>query len=220
MGKRNNMLYDKLVIALIGDIVSSRKIENRIEFDKTLLRTLKEINADNEAIISKFTLIGDELQVIYKNANGIFLDAIKILSTTYPEKVRFSWGIGKLIKEINPEQAIETDGPAFYCARDGIFYLKEEKELLRITSNENNQELELIRNILSYVSQDIVEWNELRYKILIDYQKEMRIKDIAKKHKIHKVSVYKNIRAGKLGLILSILNQAEQMINKEWNFNG
>ena len=100
------------VIVVIGDIVSSRKIMDRVAFDNGLLRTLEELNARNADILSPYTLtIGDEIQAVFGRADSLFHDAVSILAAIHPEKMRFSWGLGRLTKPITP------NGPLGWMAR-------------------------------------------------------------------------------------------------------
>ena len=123
-GKRSERNLSRKLIALVGDIVASREMSERIAFDERLLSTLGERSDLNPNVVSRYTLIGDDVQAVFSGASSLFSDAVSILSDIHPVRMRFSYGVGTLVKPINPEQAIEMDGPAFYRARDGVNQLK------------------------------------------------------------------------------------------------
>lgn len=49
------------VIVVIGDIVASRKIKERVSFDQVLLNNLAELNAQNLRILSLFIITGEDI---------------------------------------------------------------------------------------------------------------------------------------------------------------
>jgi len=124
----HKMQINKKFIVIIGDIISSRKVENRNALQSKLLDVFNELNSpDHENhLVSPYTItLGDEFQAVYDNANCLFLDSIRILERTFPQKIRFSFGIGEISTDINREQSLGMDGSAFYYAREGITHLKD-----------------------------------------------------------------------------------------------
>jgi len=127
-------------LAVIGDIISSREVEERHALQAALEEAFQALNDPGEsasgppdpsaeALLSPFTLtLGDEFQAVYKNADRVIRDSLYILEAAHPHQVRFSYGVGTMDTDINTDQAIGMDGPAFHRARDGIEALKEEKE--------------------------------------------------------------------------------------------
>ncbi len=190
-------------IALVGDVVASRAIKERVTFDDALLACLKELNGENLSILSPYTLIGDEIQAVYGRADSLFRDAVTILATIYPRKMRFSFGVGGLVTPINPKQAIEMDGPAFHLARDGVEALKQSGYLFTL-SGEDIPNLHLMRQALFLVSQNMSKWNQVRLQTLAHLQREMPVKDIARKLHISDQAVYKTIDAGGLEVIAEL----------------
>ena len=52
------------IIALVGDLVRSRDIPHRADFDALLLDTMQARSTINPDILSPYTLIGDEIQAV------------------------------------------------------------------------------------------------------------------------------------------------------------
>lgn len=201
------------VIALVGDLIGSREIISRIDFDNTLLEILKIRNELNPRILSPYTLIGDEIQAVYSNADYLFIDCIKILSRIYPERMRFSFGVGNLIKPINPKQAIEMDGPAFYFARDGVNQLKKSEELF-VINGENLLNENFINSTLNYISHSMKKWGENRLRIFSMLLEEKSPTEISLQLDISYQAIYKSIDAGALESIRDIFREIANLMNR------
>ena len=200
-------------IALIGDIVASREIQNRADVQKKLSRLFLNLNKDNNTLDSPYTItIGDEFQALYKRADFIFTDIWKILESIYPESVRFSIGIGELTTKINKNQALGMDGPAFHFAREGLDELKGTSGLFNIKTA-SEKEILLIKNILPLISQNVIKWKLTRIKIFNLLIEGRTVKEISKKLHVTDKAVYKHIDAGSLNIIIDVLNQITLEIN-------
>ena len=200
-------------IVLIGDIVASKKISNRAAVQRKLNRLFDGINADNKFLDSPYTItLGDEFQAVYKNADEIFGDIWKILFALYPERARFSIGLGNISTKINRRQAIGMDGPAFYNAREGLNELKNNLYLLNIKGEEICSG-ELIKHALFFVSHSIVKWKLTRMKIFNYLMEDLTIKQISKKIKITDKAVYKNIDRSGMYIITDIINEITSSLN-------
>ena len=203
------------VIVLIADIISSKKISDRNKIQKSLQAELKKINRRSKSIISPMTItLGDEFQCVYANADEIFYHLWRILLVCYPEKIRFSFGIGTVTTDINRKQAIGMDGPAFYAAREGLSVLKKKDYYFNIRGMENNSEvINLIRNTLYFISFNIKNWNKNRIEIMNMLAGRIPVKLIAEKLKISEQAVYKNITHGGLQPILDITDGITRVLN-------
>lgn len=200
-------------IALVGDLVNSRKIPERIAFDEALLNKLRLLSKDNSEIASPYTLIGDEIQAVYTNSNFIFRDAVEILAEIHPRRMRFAFGVGELIKPINKQQAIEMDGPAFYLARDGINELKNNRKIFNLNGNDL-EELKLLKEILFYISHNLLTWNLTRLNTLKLRQRGLEVKEIAEELGRAENTIYKTIETGMLDTVESIFKQISKIITR------
>ncbi len=156
--------------------------------------------------------MGDEFQAVFSNADLVFKNLWEILLALFPNKVRFSLGIGEITTSINTTQAIGMDGPAFYNARKGLIELKQNSFLFNIIHEEEKKIILMKQNLflLSHLSSG---WKETRYKILSYLYEDLSVYQIAKKLKISDKAVYKNIDAGALMNIISITKIISVEIN-------
>ena len=203
-------------IVLIADIVSSRNIKDRNTVQKKLRDILMKINRESHSILSPMTItLGDEFQCVYSKADDIFRHIWEIINACYPEKIRFSFGIGEITTDINEKRAIGMDGPAFYAAREGLTALKKTDYFFNLDSNDKNSEsLDFVRNILYLISYNVAPWRKNRIEIMNLMTKKIAVKIIAERMKISEQAVYKNINSGGLQPILDITKNITGMINK------
>lgn len=118
-----------LYAAVIGDIVGSRKLPNRGEVQQKFLEVARAVNLRfREAIESPFTItLGDEFQILVHNP-VVVPDLIPyVKKEMHPVQLVFGVGLGVITTEINRQQAIGMDGPAFHFARQALEKAKKKK---------------------------------------------------------------------------------------------
>lgn len=170
--------YDKYV-AIIGDIVDSKKINNRKVIQRKFKNVLTDINVKySEDIASKFTItLGDEFQGLLKNRNNIMKIICEIEMAMTPIELRFGIGIGSISTDINFDNSSEIDGSAYYRARKMIkeieskkFQYAERHSNIMICSEENNIEIdELLNSILSVCTALKSKWTDRQKEIIYAY---------------------------------------------------
>ncbi|MFA7330267.1 MAG: SatD family protein [Candidatus Delongbacteria bacterium] len=113
-------------VVLIADLVRSRDIPERAQFQKRLSATLQALSVQSaESLLSPYTLtLGDEFQAVHADFRRILPDCLRILAELAPVRARFALAAGPLSTEINPVAALEMDGPAFLRARELLGELK------------------------------------------------------------------------------------------------
>lgn len=111
-----------IYFAVIGDIISSRKIKDRSRFQKHLKEVIREINSEYaDDLASAFVVtLGDEFQGLLKKADHLLEMTDKIKFMLDPVEVRFGIGIGGIDTEIDVLSSTGADGPAYWCARSAI----------------------------------------------------------------------------------------------------
>lgn len=114
--------------AIIGDLVDSRKLNatERNQLQIKLNALLTQINTQLQPqIAAKFVItLGDEFQGLLHvpGATPVILE--HIIKSLSPQLVRIGVGFGDIYTEIQPEQALGADGPAYHLAREAIQALK------------------------------------------------------------------------------------------------
>ncbi len=213
-------------LVVIGDVISSRDVEQRHELQNRLEETFQVLNdrlsrdeVHNESeLLSPFTLtLGDEFQAVYSGADVMFRDALYILEQVHPHRVRFSFGVGTIDTDINRQQAIGMDGKAFHRARDGIEQLKSHREeyqfsVMGMADPALNQ---LFNHTLHLISNLLQSWHKNRIVVFRNRIDGISVKHIAQELEISTTAVYRNIYAGNIRELMEILSSMTDRINRE-----
>lgn len=165
-------------IAIIGDIIESKKINNRFEIQGQLKKILDDVNEKyTDDIESKFMItLGDEFQGLMRSGESV-IDIIEYIQIKmYPIQIRFGIGIGDIVTEINNLMPIGADGSAYHHARKMINNLKhvEKKNKkvdanIMISSDGNHADLELLLNtILSLCTSIKDKWTDRQREVTFD----------------------------------------------------
>lgn len=125
-------------VVIIGDIIDSKKITNRNEVQHKLKKVLQDINRNYaNDIVAKFIIsLGDEFQGLIKNQGNILKITFDIERELTPVKLRFGVGIGSVNTDIDFDNSLEIDGPAYYRARKMIQMIEDKKS--QYTENDSN----------------------------------------------------------------------------------
>lgn len=154
-------------IAIIGDIINSKKIEDRGGVQKKLFEILNDINKEySDDLASKFMItLGDEFQGLLKKGKNTIEILEEIEYRIHPVKIRFGIGIGEIKTEIYYEP-IGADGPAYYNARDSVDMLKHNTSAnIRISSQNEKNDL-LLNTIFSLLYSLKNKWTERQRKVV------------------------------------------------------
>ena len=100
-------------IALIGDIIESKQVNDRAKLQINMQDAFDHINSKYDAIIrSKFTLtLGDEFQALLKPSKKVF-ELLEDLEFLIPVSFRYGLGYGIMKTDFDTEISIGADGPA------------------------------------------------------------------------------------------------------------
>lgn len=200
-------------IVLIADIVESKSIENRDQFQSNLRKKLKQINKSSYSIVSPFTItLGDEFQAVYKNYSNIFSDIFKLTEEIYPVQVRFAISYGDISTEINPKHSIGMDGPAFYDARKGMEELKRiDYSIVQFYGDVFTFE-KFINRSLKLSFSVMANWKENTLRIFKELYRNKSVKEIAPLLNITERGVYKIIDTNNVRNFVEYFNSLGQTI--------
>ncbi|HKX66611.1 MAG TPA: SatD family protein [Intrasporangium sp.] len=105
-------------VALIGDIVESRRTGDRQALHDIVAAVLARTNAEHAVVDPAVITLGDEFQGVYATLGDALTAAFRIRAGLRPHDVRFGLGRGD-IQTLDSERGIH-DGPAYWAARDAI----------------------------------------------------------------------------------------------------
>jgi len=166
-------------IAIIGDIIQSKKLKSRNEIQNKLQGILKDINKKySDDIASDFMItLGDEFQGLLSCGKNTMNIVSEIEVRMCPVKLRFGIGIGEITTDINRNMPLGADGPAYYNARRMIDKLKcienkrrTSKSYIMIEADGDNSDTELLLNsILLLCSSINRKWSKRQREIIYDF---------------------------------------------------
>lgn len=198
---------------VIGDLVESKSIPERNEFQKGLSSLFSEISKA-EALASPYTItLGDEFQAVFQSGKGLFLSLLQIRAAIAPFECRFAIALGHLDTEINPEQAIGMDGPAFHAARASINSMKASEGLIKMTGLKASLQ-SIVDPSLELLWESTRSWNQNRIEILIGLLQNTSEQALSEKLEISIQNVYHNIRKAHLHQWCELIRQTEQRISQ------
>lgn len=195
-----------MYLALIGDLIASKKIDERQAVQEKLAAIFNELNqCYSEDFASPLTLtLGDEFQVLLKNGERVFelIDKIKFMLA--PVEVRFGLGLGAITTYINPLTSLGADGPAYWHARAAIEQVHREGDpaLCRVLLVSEVEELPLTLINQSLRLCDFIEsrWRKTQRELL-----ELSVLEYG-----HDTTVPQKVLAEKLGISTQAINQRIQ----------
>jgi len=215
-----------MYIALIGDIIESKKIQDRAQVQQQLLRLMKELNWQyQDYLISPFTVTtGDEFQALF-SPNSYMFQIIDQLSVAFsPYEIRFGIGVGEMVTEINKEQSMGSDGPAYWLAREAINHIHDKNDygINHISVFLADEEVTWTVNaMLAACSFIQSKWTEVQYDVLKQlltediYDETFSHKEMARSLGITPSAFNKRIKASGLKIYLRNKRVAMNQILKE-----
>ena len=215
-----------MYIALIGDIIESKKIQDRAQVQQHLLQLMKELNQQYQNyLVSPFTVTtGDEFQALF-SPNSYIFQIIDQLSVAFsPYEIRFGIGVGEMVTEINKEQSIGSDGPAYWLAREAINHIHDKNDygINHISVFLANEEVSWTVNaMLAACSFIQSKWTEVQYDVLKQllaeniYDETFSHKEMARSLGITPSAFNKRIKASGLKIYLRNKRVAMNQILKE-----
>jgi hypothetical protein len=200
-------------LVLIGDVIASRDSQDRKDLQVRLKTVVTKLNRRKPEPVSPYTLtLGDEFQAVFDTADHVFDDIVQVMQALHPDRLRVSLGLGAITTDLNPDQALGMDGPAFYRAREGIERLKDSGDLLYLNGLPGQYAL-LAEGSLRLLSQRIQKWEANRFAILHGLLAGDRVKSIAAALGVSEQAVYKNIHSGGLEAVIQVLSALTAIIN-------
>lgn len=202
-----------IYLVLIGDIVASKAIRNRSQFQSQFETVLEQASQQYRPIlISPLTLtIGDEFQAVLGGTANLFQLIAFVEQQMSSVAFRFGFGLGAIVTEINTQRAIGMDGPAFHFARQAVELARKEEKSYYFACEDTHLQ-ERLNILLSWIDLTIKRWSDQRKGIFYFYRQKMKQRTIAEKMNLSQPAVSQNINDKSLILV----EKTQQLIEKEW----
>lgn len=162
-----------LYAVIIMDIIDSRSTPDRNDVQRHLKEVLSEINRSfSQEIAADFRIsLGDEFQGMLSRFDSLMEIVDTIRFRMAPVRLRTGVGIGSISTAINRKNVTQTDGPAFYLARESINIIRtnemknsQPRQDFVISCNEFPQQTALLNSCLALSTVMESRWSEKQRK--------------------------------------------------------
>lgn len=210
-------------IAIIGDIVDSKKIADRKQVQRELKELLDRINRMyKEDIASKFAItLGDEFQGLLKNPKNIIGIIQEIELQMLGFEIRLGIGIGEVSTDIDFEHSFQIDGSAYHRARQMIKRLQKKKvsyatqktNIMLCSKPSNLKTDELMNSVFSLCYVLKSKWSERQKQVITAFlSSDQNQYKTAEKLGIKQSSVNKSLHISEFYSYLSALQSIQNYL--------
>lgn len=179
-----------------GDIIGSRKTQDRMNLQVALQKCLDYINgAFREDIAIRFQItLGDEFQGLVVNLGAAPTITSIIREELYPISVRLAIGIGSIDTDLT-SQISRMDGPAFHFSRAGMEQIskREGQRTAYITNDLHVNDILAVVGRLSDIL--LAERTNKQWEAIRLYRKEKKLKKVADRLGVKFQNVHKRLQA-------------------------
>lgn len=182
---------------ILGDVISSKKMENRNQFQKNLIEACQTVNQKyGNDIYADFDILKgtDEIGAVLRDVRNFYQIMMDIFDIIGLNVMRFVLVKGDIDTGLDQKQISRMDGPVFHVAVRLMQELKREKLLLKMsTSNEVFDTLVTDTVNLIYLIEK--RWSPLKLDIIREYEKSRDQKEVAHKFGIKQQDISYHIKS-------------------------
>ncbi len=187
---------EKELYVLLGDVVDSRKLNQREYFQKRLNHACTEINQRYKRDLyadMKIIKGADEIRCVLKTVENVYNIMDFVWNEIYPQKMRFVLVRGLIDTSLSNRDITQMDGPAFHHASNMMNSLKKSGLFFEMSLGNDVTDAALKGqvNLIIIIKNS---WSSRRREIVRMYEKEGSQKDVADKMGISQQAVSKNLK--------------------------
>ena len=205
----------KKVYLLLGDVINSRVIRNRKQFEKKFQLALESVvhaHPDLFTIPLKQWKGIDEIAAVIRKPGSIYKVITAINEKLDPEAMRFVLAKGEADIGPKAKDVSSLDGSVFHDAANHMMAIKKEKWLFGITGEEN-QNAKALHTQINSLLLIRTSWTETQRKIFYAYAETGNQEKAAKKLRITQQSVSKTLRLISAAQVLELEHQLTEWAN-------
>lgn len=221
------MSATNMYVAVIGDIIDSRSLDNRNQYQQQFKETLAYVNTTYHAdIASRFMVtLGDGFQGLLLNGNNVMNIVLDIEEKMDPLRLRFGIGIGEVSTSIATENSAEIDGPVYHYARQMIEDI--ERKATQRTQSQSNMmiysteatlaEDNLLNAILSLCTAIKSKWSDRQKEIIRAYRaNENNQNKTAQALNIAQSSVHRALHSARYVTYATSITTVSTVLKQRW----
>ena len=202
-----------MYLALIADVIDSKMVQERLDLQKQVEKTLQKMNElFGDYLASRFTLtLGDEFQALLKVDAPIFQIIDTLRSELTPTQLRFGIGLGEIVTAIDPLQSVGADGPAYWNARAAINFVHQKNDYgstqIYFSSGKENQDF-FVNALIASGEAIRSGWRDSQEEILLNllkrsvYSESFSQQDLAQSLAINPSALSKRLKSSSIRVYL------------------
>lgn len=202
-----------MYLALISDVIDSKMVQERIDLQKQIEKTLQKMNElFGDYLASRFTLtLGDEFQALLEVNAPVFQIIDTLRSELNPTQLRFGIGLGEIVTAIDPLQSIGADGPAYWNARAAINLVHQKNDYgntqIYFSSGKENQDF-FVNALIASGEAIRSGWRDSQEEILLNllkrsvYSESFSQQDLAQSLSINPSALSKRLKSSSIRVYL------------------
>lgn len=211
--------------AIIGDIVSSKSIQQRTEMQNKLQSILDSINMEySSCLIKKFAItLGDEFQALFQDFKFVFEIIHKIQVEMWPLKIRFGIGSGEILVNLSDfDNPYNSDGPVWWNSRNAIDLIKDfnmtnkimDQSNIMIKTNNDKMD-EVVNSSLNLCYAVSINWTDPQRELIhyiitkVGLSDEFVKKEIAIGYGQYESTIFSKLKISKYYNYLAVLKTIE-----------
>lgn len=166
---------------VLGDVVESRKIEDREAFQKTLQTTLDTINEEfGDSVQAPFTILKgvDEIGGVLKSVHPLVTIQRRLARALHPQQIRLAAVVGEIDVNVASGDVSAMDGEAFARA-DGVLTELESADLTFELEGTMPVLDELLSDEINLLDMFRETWTERQVEIISKYEQLDSQKEVA-----------------------------------------
>ena len=202
-----------MYLALIADVIDSKMVQERLDLQKQVEKTLQKMNElFGDYLASRFTLtLGDEFQALLKVDAPVFQIIDTLRSELTPTQLRFGIGLGEIVTAIDPLQSVGADGPAYWNARAAINFVHQKNDYgstqIYFSSGKENQDF-FVNALIASGEAIRSGWRDSQEEILLNllkrsvYSESFSQQDLAQSLAINPSALSKRLKSSSIRVYL------------------
>ena len=182
-------------VALIGDLVGSRALDDRAGAQRHMETALEAANERwaDELAASFVVTLGDEYQGMLKRPDHAFEVIATLESALCGVRARYGVGLGTLTTPLRSE-AIGMDGPCFHLARAAVERGKREDRWITVSGFGAGRD-DLLNGVLRLMGGVRWEWTDVQAETVFAAREADEQKAVARSRGVSEATVSKSLKA-------------------------
>jgi SatD family (SatD) len=199
---------------ILGDVISSKTLKNRAQFQEKLIQACEHINKTyNKDLYAKFDIIKgtDEIGAVLKEITHLYQIITEISGIIGLNRMRFVLIKGEIDIGLNLHEISRMDGPAFHQAASMMQELKKEKLIFKMSTADYIFDT-LVTNTINLIHLLKKNWSTKKWEIISEYEKFRDQKTVASKFNIKQQDVSYHLNSSHFKEIKKIETDLKKVI--------